>query len=112
MDPFLKKSFGLDPKRSYKVIEREDVGKFVHIFNHIRLKVYVGLLVIQLRGEISDILPEEKKEVPWKCVEGKALASLDLTPGVKKVYLMVQKLKQSKIARNSPSERKLKKPRK
>ncbi|CAL1408025.1 unnamed protein product [Linum trigynum] len=111
-DPFLKKSFGLDPKRSYKVIEREDVGEFVHIFSHIRLKVYVELLVIQLTGEMSDILPEQKKEVSWKCVDSKALSGLGLTTGVKKVYLMVQKFKQSKITMNSPTERKLKKPRK
>ncbi|CAN0897467.1 Adenine DNA glycosylase [Linum grandiflorum] len=112
MDSSLKKSFGLDPKRNHSVIRREDVGEFVHIFSHIRLKVYVELLVIQLKGEISDIFSQQTKEkVTWKCVAGKDLSTLGLTSGVKKVYLMVNKFKQTEICTSSPTRTKLKKQR-
>ncbi|CAN1355608.1 Adenine DNA glycosylase [Linum perenne] len=107
MDSSLRKSFGLDPKRSYSVVRRENVGEFVHIFSHIRLKVYVELLVIQLKGEMCDIFSQQNNEkVTWKCVDGKDLPVLGLTSGVKKVYLMVNKFKQTEICTSSPTRKK------
>lgn len=47
---FLKKSFNLDPRNNCSIILREDVGEFVHIFSHIRLKVHVELLVLRIKG--------------------------------------------------------------
>lgn len=49
-DRLLKKSFGIDPQKTCNVVMRENIGEFVHIFSHIRLKVYVELLVICLKG--------------------------------------------------------------
>lgn len=49
-DCFLKKNLKIDIKKTCDVILREDVGEFVHIFSHIRLKLYVELLVLQLKG--------------------------------------------------------------
>ena len=49
-DRFLKKSLKIDIRKTCDVVLREDVGEFVHIFSHIRLKLYVELLVLQLKG--------------------------------------------------------------
>jgi A/G-specific adenine glycosylase len=49
-DCFLKKNLKIDIKKTCNVVSREDVGEFVHIFSHIRLKLYVELLVLQLKG--------------------------------------------------------------
>lgn len=50
IDGLLKKSFRLDLAKNCSVVSREDVGEFVHIFSHIRLKVYVEMLVLYLKG--------------------------------------------------------------
>lgn len=50
IDQFLKKSFMLDLKKSCSVVLREDIGEYVHVFSHIRLKMFVELLVIRLKG--------------------------------------------------------------
>lgn len=49
-DCFLKKNLKIDIRKTCDIILREDVGEFVHIFSHIRLKLYVELLVLQLKG--------------------------------------------------------------
>lgn len=46
----LKKILKIDIRKSCNIVLREDVGEFVHIFSHIRLKLYVELLVLQLKG--------------------------------------------------------------
>uniref|UniRef100_A0A2P2JYU7 Adenine DNA glycosylase n=1 Tax=Rhizophora mucronata TaxID=61149 RepID=A0A2P2JYU7_RHIMU len=86
IDNLLKKSFRLDPKRTYSKVLREDVGEFLHIFTHIRLQVYVELLVIRLKGGTSNLFSKEDKEtMSWKCIDGIALSNLGLTSGVRKV---------------------------
>lgn len=55
MDPFLKKNLKIDIRKTCNIVLREDIGEFVHIFSHIRLKLYVELLVLQLKGAILDI---------------------------------------------------------
>lgn len=50
IDRFLKLSFGLDVKKSCKVASREEVGVYVHVFSHIRLKMYIELLTLHLKG--------------------------------------------------------------
>lgn len=50
VDQFLKKNFSIDTRRTCKVVLREHIGDFVHIFSHIRLKVYVEYLVLNLKG--------------------------------------------------------------
>lgn len=49
-DQFLNEHFGINPRKNCKIVFREYVGEFVHIFTHIRLKIYVELLVLQLKG--------------------------------------------------------------
>ncbi|KAF6162349.1 hypothetical protein GIB67_008478 [Kingdonia uniflora] len=55
IDKYLKKSFRIDTKKKGILISREDIGECVHVFTHIRLKMYVELLVLHLKGE--DFLP-------------------------------------------------------
>lgn len=55
IDHFLKQVFRLDPQRTCSMVRREDIGEFVHIFTHIRLKVYVELLVMHLKGNKLNI---------------------------------------------------------
>lgn len=50
MDKYLKKSFNLDIRRNCKVVSREDVGEHVHIFSHIRLRMYVELMILTIKG--------------------------------------------------------------
>lgn len=50
IDQFLKNHFRIDPRNTCKIVSREHVGEFVHVFTHIRLKIYVELLVLQLKG--------------------------------------------------------------
>ncbi|XP_015578081.3 adenine DNA glycosylase [Ricinus communis] len=107
IDHFMKKSFRLDPEKTYSMVLREDIGEFVHIFTHIRLKVYVDLLVIRLKGGMSQLFRKQEKEATnWKCVEKKALPNLGLTSGVRKVYTMVEKFKQQKLSTDSGPPRK------
>lgn len=53
IDSFLKQTFGLDIKKSCKVVLREEVGVYVHVFSHIRLKMYIELLRLRLTGLTS-----------------------------------------------------------
>lgn len=50
IDQLLKKSFRLNPPKNCNIISREFVGEFVHVFSHIRRKIYVELLVLHLKG--------------------------------------------------------------
>lgn len=47
---YLKEVFHVEPKETCNIVSREELGEFVHIFTHIRRKVYVELLVVQLTG--------------------------------------------------------------
>ncbi|KAF3971006.1 hypothetical protein CMV_005350 [Castanea mollissima] len=99
IDHFLKNNFGLDTKQTCDIAFRKNVGEFVHIFSHIRLKIYVELLVLDLKGggnHLSGI--QDKATMTWKYVDGKALSSMGLTSSVRKVYTMVQELKQEKLS--------------
>lgn len=47
---YLKEAFHLEPKETCGIVSRKELGEFVHIFTHIRRKIYVELLVVQLTG--------------------------------------------------------------
>jgi A/G-specific adenine glycosylase len=51
MDKYLKQLLKIDVGQKSAVILREDVGEYVHIFSHIRLTMYVELLIFNLKGE-------------------------------------------------------------
>ncbi|XP_074284001.1 adenine DNA glycosylase [Silene latifolia] len=96
IDKFLKQSFNLNVNENYEVILRDDVGEYVHVFSHIRLKMFVEVLVIQLKGGLNLLQSEpDEGSMVWKCVGRKELSSMGLTSGVRKVYTMVEKFKEN-----------------
>ncbi|KAG2696810.1 hypothetical protein I3760_07G076700 [Carya illinoinensis] len=107
IDHFLDKKFGLDSKKTGNIVFRKDIGEFVHMFTHIRLKIFVELLVVRLKGRKNDLFGKQDKEaMHWKCVDGDTLSSLGLTSAVRKAYIMVQKFKQEKLSNNFTPSRK------
>lgn len=90
---FLKSSFNLVPGMSCRIVLREEIGEYVHIFSHIRLKMYIELIVLQLKGS-KTAWKKEQQDIKWKYVDRQALSSMGLTSGVRKVYSMVEKFKQ------------------
>lgn len=52
MDKYLTKLLSIDVGRKSNVILREDVGEHVHIFSHIRLTMYVELMIINIKGRV------------------------------------------------------------
>ncbi|KAB1209945.1 A/G-specific adenine DNA glycosylase [Morella rubra] len=88
VDRFLGKNFGLDPKKTCNIVFRKNVGEFVHIFTHIRLRIYVELLVVHLEGGKNGLLTNHDKEtLTWKCVDVNILSSMGLTSAVRKGVL-------------------------
>ncbi|CAN6838287.1 unnamed protein product [Brassica oleracea] len=93
---YLKEAFHLEPKETCTVVSRKELGEFVHIFTHIRRKIYVELLVVQLTGGGTiDLFKDEAKDtLTWKCVDSDVLSTMGLTSAVRKVYSMVEAHKQ------------------
>lgn len=98
---FLKSMLKIDTKKTFNIVLREDIGEFVHIFSHIRLKLYVELLVLQLKGPKDNFSKSQGSETTTcKWVDSNALSSMGLTTSVRKVYSMVQKFKQKNFTSN------------
>ncbi|KAI7755768.1 hypothetical protein M8C21_012496 [Ambrosia artemisiifolia] len=99
VDGFLKNSFGLNINRSSSIVSRDEIGEYVHIFTHIRLKMYIELLVLR-----SQDLHRKKNKglMSFKYVDSETLATMGLSTGVRKAYNMVQKFRQN---RSSPISR-------
>ncbi|XP_071723278.1 adenine DNA glycosylase-like [Rutidosis leptorrhynchoides] len=95
VDDFLKKSFGLKLNRKSNIVTREEVGEYVHIFTHIRLKMYIELLVLRSQDLNRT---NDKGLVSYKYVDTKTIETLGLSTGVRKAYDMVQKFKQSRAS--------------
>lgn len=93
---YLKEAFHLEPKETCTIVSRKELGEFVHVFTHIRRKIYVELLVVQLtEGGTIDLFKDEGKDtLTWKCVDNDVLSSMGLTSAVRKVYSMVEAHKQ------------------
>ncbi|CAH8348348.1 unnamed protein product [Eruca vesicaria subsp. sativa] len=93
---YLKETFHVDPKETCTIVSRKELGEFVHIFTHIRRKIYVELLVVQLTegGTIDLFKGEAKDTLTWKCVDSDVLSTMGLTSAVRKVYSMVEAHKQ------------------
>ncbi|KAL8237141.1 hypothetical protein R6Q59_018222 [Mikania micrantha] len=93
VDDFLKKSFGLNVHRTSDIVSRDEVGEYVHIFTHIRLKMYIELLVLRAQ----DLHRKNDKGLAcYKYVDTKTLATMGLSTGVRKAYNMVQKFRQNR----------------
>ncbi|KAF9611759.1 hypothetical protein IFM89_034942 [Coptis chinensis] len=105
IDQYLKKSFKLDTKKMCTILSRNHVGECMHIFSHIRLRMYVELLILRLKGGASFFYG---KEEAWKCVDSHSIQSIGLTSGVRKVYNMVQQFKQNQSSLKSSSRKRKK----
>ncbi|CAM8933514.1 unnamed protein product [Rhodiola kirilowii] len=103
VDQFLNKSLNLVIGKTCDEVLREDVGEYVHIFSHIRLKLFVELLVLHVKDG-NDFLRrnQDKYIATWKCVNDKALSSMGLTSSVRKVYTMIQKFKKTTQVKTIP----------
>ncbi|KAF5201225.1 Adenine dna glycosylase [Thalictrum thalictroides] len=98
MDCYLKTSFKLDTKKKHCILSRNYVGECLHIFSHIRLRMYVELLVLQLKGGESFLYDKaEKDSLQWRCVDSNSIESIGLTSGVRKVYNMIHEFKQTQL---------------
>ncbi|KAK6259641.1 hypothetical protein SCA6_014115 [Theobroma cacao] len=90
IDQLLKKSFKLNPPKNCSIISRVLVGEFVHVFSHIRRKIYVELLVLHLKGGMHDLYKEKDSEtMDWKLLDSDAVSRMGLTSSVQKVVLSV-----------------------
>ncbi|RWR81476.1 adenine DNA glycosylase [Cinnamomum micranthum f. kanehirae] len=95
MDQYLKKLFKIDIRKNGSLILREDVGEYVHIFTHIKLRMYVELLVLYLKGGVNSLYDKENENsIAWKHIDRKSIQGTGLTSGVRKVYNMIQSFKQ------------------
>lgn len=88
IDIYLKTSFNLDieMRNSFNLVSRKDVGKYVHVFSHIRLHMNVELLIISIK-ETSFFEGCEEKHQTWKYVDEDSLQSMGLTSGIRKVKI-------------------------
>lgn len=50
MDQYLECMFKLEMKKKGRIMLRKDVGEYIHIFSHIRLKMYIEWLVLYAKG--------------------------------------------------------------
>lgn len=99
MDKYLKKLFNVDVARNCNVILREDIGEYVHVFSHIRLQMYIELLILTMKGGLKLLgNDEDHRTVTWKCVDASSIGSMGLTSGVRKVYNMIQNFKQKQVS--------------
>ncbi|KAL6199707.1 hypothetical protein ACLB2K_029490 [Fragaria x ananassa] len=84
IDQYLKKYFTLQPRKTCDIVSREHVGEYVHVFSHIRLKMYVELLILRVELGINGLASKRDKDiVPWKRVDAEVLSNMGLTSGVK-----------------------------
>nr|CAD1819897.1 unnamed protein product [Ananas comosus var. bracteatus] len=107
MDKYLKKSFNLDIRRNCKVVSREDVGEYVHIFSHIRLRMYVELMILTIKGNLDKLAKsEEQCKLTWKFFDVSSIETMGLTSGVRKVYNMIKGIKDKKLSHPTRGTRK------
>lgn len=110
INTFLKSAFNLDVGRSCMVKLRENVGEYVHVFTHIRLKMFVEFMVLELAS--NHVWEKEQgEEIKCKYVDWEALCSMGLSSGVRKVYNMVEIYKRTRLTSTTMKESKAKKSR-
>lgn len=97
MDQYLKSSLGIQTSQgTCKEILRKSVGEYIHVFSHIRLHMYIEWMVLHVPDGLRGMQENEDENgtiVKW--VDKKAMHSMGLTSGVRKVYTMIQEVKDS-----------------
>ncbi|KAF8658021.1 hypothetical protein HU200_059483 [Digitaria exilis] len=97
MDKYLTKLLNIDVGRKSDVILREDVGEHVHVFSHIRLTMYVELMIINLKDGVDQLSKKEDDCTKLKFANKSSMESMGLTSGIRKVYNMVQAFKEKTL---------------
>ncbi|XP_072950355.1 adenine DNA glycosylase-like isoform X1 [Typha angustifolia] len=107
MDKYLNKLLNLDVKRDYNVVSREDVGEHVHIFSHIRLRMFVELMILTTKGNLDKLSNNQEECTPhWKYVDENSISSIGLTSGVRKVFNMIKSFKEKQPSQVTRTSRK------
>ncbi|RLN00901.1 A/G-specific adenine DNA glycosylase-like [Panicum miliaceum] len=98
MDKYLTKLLSIDVGWKSDVILREDVGEHVHIFSHIRLTMYVELMIINLKDGVDRLCKKEDDSTKLKFTNESSVESMGLTSGIRKVYNMVKAFKEKRLS--------------
>ncbi|KAK8456924.1 hypothetical protein SEVIR_3G096700v4 [Setaria viridis] len=98
MDKYLTRLLSIDMGRKSNVILREDVGQHVHIFSHIRLTMYVELMIINLKDGVDRLCKKEDDSTKLKFTNESSVESMGLTSGIRKVYNMVKAFKEKRLS--------------
>ncbi|OEL37879.1 Adenine DNA glycosylase [Dichanthelium oligosanthes] len=98
MDKYLTKLLSIDMEWKSDVILREDVGEHVHIFSHIRLAMYVELMIINLKDGVDRLCKKEDDNTKLKFADESSVESMGLTSGIRKVYNMVKAFKEKRLS--------------
>ncbi|XP_052139362.1 adenine DNA glycosylase-like [Oryza glaberrima] len=101
MDKYLKQLLGINVKRRSSVILREDVGQHVHIFSHIRLTMFVELMILNLKDDGDELCMEGRDSNKLRFIDENAVDSMGLTSGIRKVYNMVKAFKEKRLKEQS-----------
>uniref|UniRef100_A0A0E0RF60 Adenine DNA glycosylase n=1 Tax=Oryza rufipogon TaxID=4529 RepID=A0A0E0RF60_ORYRU len=101
MDKYLKQVLSIDVKRRSSVILREDIGQHVHIFSHIRLTMFVELMILNLKDDGDELCLEGQDSSKLRFIDENAVESMGLTSGIRKVYNMVKAFKEKKLKEQS-----------
>ncbi|XP_015618796.1 adenine DNA glycosylase [Oryza sativa Japonica Group] len=96
MDKYLKQVLSIDVKRRSSVILREDVGQHVHIFSHIRLTMFVELMILNLKDDGDKLCMEGQDNSKLRFIDENAVDSIGLISGIRKVYNMVKAFKEKR----------------
>ncbi|TVU43590.1 hypothetical protein EJB05_10071, partial [Eragrostis curvula] len=98
MDRYLKQLLKIDVGRKSAAILREDIGEHVHIFSHIRLTMYVELLILNLKDNVDPVCKTVHDSAKLKFVDESSVESMGLTSGIRKVYNMVKAFKLRRLS--------------
>uniref|UniRef100_J3NC66 Adenine DNA glycosylase n=2 Tax=Oryza brachyantha TaxID=4533 RepID=J3NC66_ORYBR len=101
MDKYLRQLLSIDVKRRSSVILREDVGQYVHIFSHIRLTMFVELMILNLEDDAKQLCKEGQDSTKLRFIDENAVESMGLTSGIRKVYNMVKAFKDKRLKEQS-----------
>ncbi|KAL6641731.1 hypothetical protein ACP70R_019912 [Stipagrostis hirtigluma subsp. patula] len=98
IDKYLKQLLNIDVGRKSNVILREYVGEHVHIFSHIRLTMYVELMILKLKDDVDLLCTKGQDSTKLKLVSEASVESMGLTSGIRKVYNMVKAFKERRLS--------------
>ncbi|KAJ4751385.1 Adenine DNA glycosylase [Rhynchospora pubera] len=101
MDEYLK-NLKLDFGEEFNLVSREEVGEYLHIFSHIRLRMHVELMLLTTKGGLNQLENQGQDcQVVWKFVHDSTMESTGLTSGIRKVYNMTQEFRSKQMSTNT-----------